>query len=212
MSASEARKVVGKAVRDETFRSQLFSDPDAALAGYDLTAEEKSALRGIPAETLDDFANNLDDRISMSLINSYFTFAGPEMSGTSSFAETPLAFEGDYPQINQAGALVEGQGDEFARGPHELEQGDPLISRGGAHFAVENPEMNYGYTMLESDQPSITQDAPSLQGAEMEQGGANLEGAGAEITGGARNENWITRLVAALGLGGASSDDARKFY
>jgi pentapeptide MXKDX repeat protein len=68
MSAEESRKVVSRAVMDEEFRNTLFSTPDKALEGYDLTPEEINALRSIPAETIDEFANNLDERISMSLL------------------------------------------------------------------------------------------------------------------------------------------------
>ena len=68
MSAEETRKVVSRAVMDEEFRNTLFSNPDKALEGYDLTPEEINALRSIPAETIDEFANNLDERISMSLV------------------------------------------------------------------------------------------------------------------------------------------------
>ena len=60
MSAEESRKVVSRAVMDEEFRNTLFSDPDKALVGYDLTPEEINALRSIPAETIDNFANNLE--------------------------------------------------------------------------------------------------------------------------------------------------------
>ena len=42
MSAEESRKVVSRAVMEEDFRNQLFSDPDTALVGYDLTPEEQS--------------------------------------------------------------------------------------------------------------------------------------------------------------------------
>ena len=69
MSMQDTRKVVSRAVMDEGFRRTLFSDPDSALAGYDLTAEEVQALRAIPAETIDDFANHLEERISMSVIS-----------------------------------------------------------------------------------------------------------------------------------------------
>ena len=38
------RKVVERASTDAAFRAQLGSNPEAALAGYNLTAEEKAAL------------------------------------------------------------------------------------------------------------------------------------------------------------------------
>lgn len=68
MSTEHARKVVSRAVIDATFRNLLFSDPEKALAGYDLTEEESQALRSIPSETMDDFSSKLEERISMSLI------------------------------------------------------------------------------------------------------------------------------------------------
>src|SRR3990172_2459440 len=68
MSVQDTRKVVSRAVMDEEFRRTLFSDPDTALTGYDLTPDEVQALRSIPAETMDDFANHLEERISMSVI------------------------------------------------------------------------------------------------------------------------------------------------
>ena len=37
-------KVIERASTDAAFRKQLGSDPEAALAGYKLTAEEKAAL------------------------------------------------------------------------------------------------------------------------------------------------------------------------
>lgn len=68
MSTQEARKVVSRAVTDEEFRGLLFSNPDQALAGYSLTASEASALRGLPAEAIDNFAGQLEARISMSVL------------------------------------------------------------------------------------------------------------------------------------------------
>src|SRR3970040_449099 len=68
MSQEECRKVVSKAVLDEEFRKDLFNAPEKALEGFDLTTDEVQALRSLPAETIDDFANNLEERISMSLV------------------------------------------------------------------------------------------------------------------------------------------------
>ena len=68
MSKEESRKVVNRAVMDEEFRLTLYSDPDKALAEYALSDEEKSVLRAIPAETIDAYANELEERISLSLL------------------------------------------------------------------------------------------------------------------------------------------------
>ena len=44
MSQENLAKVIERASTDEAFRKQLQSNPDAALATYELTAEEKAAL------------------------------------------------------------------------------------------------------------------------------------------------------------------------
>ncbi len=67
MSTMEARKVVGRAILEEDFRKLLSEDPEKALAGYDLNQEEQDALRSIPSEFVDDVANTLPERISMSI-------------------------------------------------------------------------------------------------------------------------------------------------
>jgi hypothetical protein len=44
MSQENLAKVIERASTDAAFRSQLQSNPEAALASYELTAEEKAAL------------------------------------------------------------------------------------------------------------------------------------------------------------------------
>jgi hypothetical protein len=65
------RKVVERASTDAAFRAQLASNPEAALAGYGLTAEEKAALLrgdehelselGVDARVTKQAASTLDD-------------------------------------------------------------------------------------------------------------------------------------------------------
>ena len=64
MSQENIQTIIGRAVTDVEFRNALFADPDAALGGYDLTAEELANLRAIDFETIESFAGTLDDRIS----------------------------------------------------------------------------------------------------------------------------------------------------
>ena len=45
MSQENLAKVIERASTDTAFRAQLQSNPDAALAAYELTAEEKAALK-----------------------------------------------------------------------------------------------------------------------------------------------------------------------
>ena len=44
MSQESLAKVVERASTDSAFRAQLQSNPESALTGYDLTAEERAAL------------------------------------------------------------------------------------------------------------------------------------------------------------------------
>jgi hypothetical protein len=44
MSQENLAKVIERASTDAAFRTQLQSNPEAALAAYELTAEEKAAL------------------------------------------------------------------------------------------------------------------------------------------------------------------------
>jgi hypothetical protein len=63
MSREALEAVIGRAVIDEEFRLALFADPDAALAGYELTEGELAALRTIDAENLDAFAGGPGSRV-----------------------------------------------------------------------------------------------------------------------------------------------------
>jgi len=55
-------RVIERASADEAFRSRLQSDPAGALAGYDLTPEERAAVLGGDAGHLE--ALGLDTRVS----------------------------------------------------------------------------------------------------------------------------------------------------
>ena len=68
MSTQEIRKVISRAVTEEEFRKLLFSAPATALANYDLTETEKAALKTLPAEPLEVFALQIEDRISLSVL------------------------------------------------------------------------------------------------------------------------------------------------
>jgi hypothetical protein len=64
MSQKAVQNLIGRAVMDEAFRTLLFSDPDKAFEGYDLTEEEKKILRALDAEEVASFAGKLDERIT----------------------------------------------------------------------------------------------------------------------------------------------------
>ena len=67
MSKAGVEALVKKAMSDEKFRQQIKSDPDVALAGYDLTAEEKAAIKSGNAAKLREFG--VDERITKSVWN-----------------------------------------------------------------------------------------------------------------------------------------------
>jgi hypothetical protein len=64
MTQEAVQAVIGRAVMDAAFRQALFADPAQALAGYDLSADERAALQTLDAEQVAAFAGALDQRIS----------------------------------------------------------------------------------------------------------------------------------------------------
>ncbi len=65
MSKAGIEAVVNKAMADETFRRKLKENPDAALAGFDLTPEERSALKSGDSAKLKQLG--VDERISKTI-------------------------------------------------------------------------------------------------------------------------------------------------
>jgi hypothetical protein len=60
---SEAlEQVVDRAVKDSNFRQLLLSNPEAALKGYSVTADERQMLSALNEDSFDEFAGNLGDR------------------------------------------------------------------------------------------------------------------------------------------------------
>jgi hypothetical protein len=66
MSEEAINEVIRRALVDDEFRSQLFSDPEAALSGYDLTEEERASLSAMQEQAFDAFASEIEERISRS--------------------------------------------------------------------------------------------------------------------------------------------------
>jgi len=59
MSRQAMEAIIGRSLMDHDFRELFFADPNQALAGYDLSKEERTALLSVDAETLDAFAERL---------------------------------------------------------------------------------------------------------------------------------------------------------
>ncbi len=62
MSQKTIEQVVGKIILNTEFRDALLSNPEQALAGFNLTEQEKNYLKRMDAETLDQLADMLVKR------------------------------------------------------------------------------------------------------------------------------------------------------
>jgi len=63
MSKQAIEAIIGRCMMDDDYRHQFFADPSRALAGYELTKEERAALLSVDAETLDAFAERLSGQL-----------------------------------------------------------------------------------------------------------------------------------------------------
>ncbi len=72
-------KVIERASTDAAFRAQLRSNPEAALAGYELTAEEKAALKSGDASKLSELG--VDSRMTKQADGGSVWESGPFGSG-----------------------------------------------------------------------------------------------------------------------------------
>lgn len=68
MSKQALQSALDRAIDDSAFRQQLASNPDAALAGYDLSPEERTALMSADQSQLEQHLGPLDDRTSKSVM------------------------------------------------------------------------------------------------------------------------------------------------
>ncbi len=95
MSQKAVLEIVNKALADRGFRKRLFSDPNAALAGYNLTqAEVESIRQSLEAGKGAGPAGDLDPRISrarlpLDALANLFTSARDGLEGPSPEASRP---------------------------------------------------------------------------------------------------------------------------
>ncbi len=86
MSAESVKQIIERAIAEEPFRELLFSNPNQALAGFDLTVDEIAALKGLKREEFDAAAGDLEQRISKS-------FAGLPIASQQSQSMTRIRFD-----------------------------------------------------------------------------------------------------------------------
>ncbi len=73
MSYEAVQAVLERTVTDPRFRNQLFSEPDAALAEYELTAEENGALRELCVDASQTESAALDRRETKKVLPFWLT-------------------------------------------------------------------------------------------------------------------------------------------
>ena len=64
MSEEVVQFIIGRAVTDPEFRELLFTNPDEALEGYELSEEEAESLKQIDKDKLEAGLGEMEDRIS----------------------------------------------------------------------------------------------------------------------------------------------------
>ena len=69
MSVDAVTQIIGRALMDPAYRTLLFEDAPAALAGYTLTAEETTALQNVSREQLALVEATLYERIALSVVS-----------------------------------------------------------------------------------------------------------------------------------------------
>ena len=90
MSMETVKQVIGRAVIEKEYRELLFSEPEKALAEYDLSEEEVASLVGMEREAFDATANELEERISRAgfgggLLSESFDFSSFDFGGDDLF-------------------------------------------------------------------------------------------------------------------------------
>ena len=60
MSHQDVEQIICRAVVDEQFRELLFTSPNEAMAGHDVTADERQALQSLSREKFDDALGDLE--------------------------------------------------------------------------------------------------------------------------------------------------------
>jgi hypothetical protein len=63
MSKKGVAIVIGRAAVDDCYRNYLKEHPNEALAGYELTREERAAIAGIDKKALDKFSGDVSKRM-----------------------------------------------------------------------------------------------------------------------------------------------------
>ena len=64
MSVESVKQIIGRTLTEPAFKELLLSEPDKALEGYELTAQEVTELKALSREKFDAVPGELEERIS----------------------------------------------------------------------------------------------------------------------------------------------------
>ena len=131
MSKGTLGQVVKRAIGDAAFRRQLQSDPGGALKGFDLTDEERSALRSGDASKLS--ALGVDQRMSKAFILGESAAAASKSVSASDVSRSATMPDGGEPLITEGGGNVASQYPDPAAERAAIEasqEGDDTLARG----------------------------------------------------------------------------------
>lgn len=93
MSHKVVEDLISRAVVDSAFREQLFSAPDQALAGQDLTADERKALAEMSREKFDASLGQLEElAVSGGIIVQHQEISQPVSAQTPRFDWTKIGY------------------------------------------------------------------------------------------------------------------------
>lgn len=170
MSSQAVRTIIGRATTDAAFRSTLFANPAAALAGYDLTQDEIAQLRALDFEAMESFAGALDNRISKASVMGLLSALG---AGAAEGLDTDAA--------NTDGTGLDGvDADRLKRGSVDLEAVDAdRLKRGSVDLeAVDADRLKRGSIDLEAlDIDGVKRrDVPSDDPYSTNHGGMSADG------------------------------------
>lgn len=69
MSKTTIEQIIGRLVMDPEFRRQMAADRAQALAGFELTLDERASLDGLDLAELEGAATDLEQRVSKGLLS-----------------------------------------------------------------------------------------------------------------------------------------------
>lgn len=100
MSLQSVQNVIGKAAVDRAYRELLFSKPDEALAGQDLSADEVACLKGLSREKFDAVAGELEEKMLAEAVGGGATYVYNQESPSPAIRQFDLGRFGQYANTN----------------------------------------------------------------------------------------------------------------